>query len=108
MGPFLKLNGIADSYSIIRYNNRTYQSAGVMVVVRGRKIADSELKRFEECQDSSDRHEGWRYFIEKTSLKAGTHPTEATQHRQAELEARESKAMQENETPIRRSPNPRS
>lgn len=108
MDPFLKLNGIADSYAIIRYNRRTYQSAGVIVVVRGREIADSELKRFEECQDSSDRHEGWCYFIEKTSLKAGTDPTEATQHRQAELEARESKAMQQNETPIRRSPNPRS
>lgn len=107
-GPLLKFDGAADSYAIIRYNKRTYESAGVIVVVRGRKIADSELKRFEECQDFSDRHEGWRYFIEKTSLKAGTDPTKATQHRQAELEARESKAMQENETPIRRSPNPRS
>ena len=79
----------------------------MLVVVSGKETADSELKRFEECQDSSDRHEGWRYFIEKTNLKAGTDPTEATQHRQAELEARESKAMQENETPISRSPNPR-
>ena len=107
MDPFLKRDGIAGCYAIIRYNSRTYQSAGVLVVVRGKETADSELKRFEECQDSSDRHEGWRYFIEKTDLKAGTDPTEATRHRQAELEARESKALQENETPINRSPNPR-
>jgi hypothetical protein len=77
----------------------------VLVVVRGKQTADSELKRLEECQDSSDRHEGWRYLIDKTSLKAGMDPIEATQHRQAELEARESKAMQENATAIKRSPN---
>ena len=42
---------------------------------------------------------GWRYFIEKTDLKAGTDPAEATQHRQAELEGRESKALQEVKPP---------
>jgi hypothetical protein len=55
-------------------------------VVRGKQSAESELKKFEDSQDSSDRHEGWRYFIEKTDLKAGTDLAEATQHRQAELE----------------------
>lgn len=93
-GSFLKLFSIADSYAIIRYNIRTYESDGVQVVVRGKQTAESELKRLEECQDSSDRHEGWRYLIDKTSLKAGTDPIEATRHRQAELELRESKAMQ--------------
>jgi hypothetical protein len=94
-GSFLKHVGIAGSYAIIRYNSRTYESDGVLVVVRGKETADSELKRLEKCQDSSDRNEGWRYFIDKTDLKAGTDPAEATQHRQAELEARESKALQE-------------
>lgn len=98
--PSLKRDGTAGCYAIIRYNSRTYQSDGVLVVVRGKETADSELKRFEECQDSSDRHEGWRYFIEKTDLKAGTDPAAATRHRQAELEARELKALQEDETPI--------
>jgi hypothetical protein len=70
----------------------------VLVVVHGEETAKSELKRFEESQDSADRHEGWRYFIEKIDLKAGTNPTEATQHRQDELEARELKALQEDET----------
>jgi len=71
----------------------------VVAVIRGKQSAESELKKFEDSQDSSDRHEGWRYFIEKTGLKAGTDPTEATQHRQAELEGRELKALQETETP---------
>jgi hypothetical protein len=83
------------SYAIIRYNSRTYRSAGVVAVVSGRHNAESELKKFEDSQDSSDRHEGWRYFIDKTDLKAGTDPAEANRHRQAELEARESNAMRD-------------
>jgi hypothetical protein len=79
----------------------------VLVVVNGEETANSELKRFEEGQDSADRHEGWRYFIEKIDLKPGTNPSEATQHRQDELEARELKALQEDETPTTRSQNHR-
>ena len=80
---------------VIRHNVRTYESAGVVEVVKGRTNAESVLKRFEEEQGSSDRHEGWRYFLEKTTLKAGTDPAEATVLRQAELETRESKAAQD-------------
>jgi len=76
----------------------------VLAVIRGKQSAESELKKFEVSQDSSDRHEGWRYFIEKIDLKAGTDPAQATQHRQAELEGRESKALQETETPSSSSP----
>ena len=83
------------SYVVIRHNVRTYESAGVVEVVKGRTNAESTLKNFESEQSSSDRHEGWRYFLEKTTLKAGTDPTEATELRQAELESRESKATQE-------------
>ncbi len=64
-------------------------------VVRGKQSAESALKNFEDAQSSLDRHEGWRYFIEKTTLTAGTDPTEATQRRQAELEVRESRALRE-------------
>ena len=60
--------------------------------------AELELKKFEDAQNSSDRHEGWRYFIDKTDLKAGTDPAEATLHRQAELEKRESEALRETHT----------
>jgi len=98
-GLFLTRDHLTASYAIIRHNIRTYQSAGVLAVVRGKHSAESELKKFEDSQDSSDRHEGWRYFIEKTNLKAGTDPAEATQRRQAELDGRESKALREVVTP---------
>ena len=83
------------SYVVIRHNVRTYESGGVVEVVKGRQNAESTLKRFESEQSSADRHEGWRYFLEKTTLKAGTDPAEATELRQAELERRESKATED-------------
>lgn len=75
-------------------------------MVSGRHNAESELKKLEDFQDSSDRHEGWRYFIDRTDLKAGTDPAEATRLRQAELEARESKAMMKIKTPLLSSQDP--
>jgi hypothetical protein len=72
----------------------------VIAVVKGRHNAESELKAFEESQVSSDRDQGWRYFIEKTNLKAGTDPIEATQDRQAELELRESTALRDTRDPV--------
>lgn len=98
-GLFLTRDDLTSSYAIVRYNSRTYRSAGVVAVVSGRRNADSELKKFEDSQGSLDRLEGWRYLIDRTNLKAGTDPAEATRHRQAELEARESKAMREAKTP---------
>jgi hypothetical protein len=79
----------------------------VLAVVRGKQRAESELKHFEDSQDSLDRHEGWRYFIEKTDLKAGTDPVEATQRRQAELEGRESKALRGTKNTELLSPDPK-
>lgn len=67
-----------------------------MEIVRGKQNAESALKLLEDFQGSADHHEGWRYFYEKTSLKPGTDPAEATRLRQADLEARESKALQAN------------
>jgi len=96
-GLSLTRDELTSSYAIIRHNVRTYRSAGVIAVVRGKQNAEAELKNFEEAQDSSDRHEGWRYFIEKTELKAGTDPAEATDARQADLEVRESKALKESD-----------
>jgi hypothetical protein len=88
------------SYAIIRHNVRTYRSAGVVEVVKGKHLAESTLQKLEACQDSSDHYEGWRYFIEKTDQKPGVNPAEATQQRQKELEVRESKAMQETKTSV--------
>jgi len=97
-GFLLTINDSSASYAIICYNVRTYRSAGVVAVIGGMHQAELELKKFEAAQDSSDRQEGWRYLIDKTDLKAGTDPAEATLHRQAELEKRESKALRETDT----------
>jgi hypothetical protein len=95
MDSLLISDDLMGSYVIIRHNIRTYRSDGVIAVVGGKQRAELELKKVEESQDSSDRHEGWRYLLDKTDLKAGTDPAEATQHRQEELEARELTAMRE-------------
>ena len=105
-GFYLTRDDLTSSYAIIRHNIRTFQSAGVLAVVRGRHNAESELKKFEDSQESSDRHDGWRYFVEKTQVKPRGDPIEATEQRQAELEKRESKALRDATTPIDRSPNP--
>jgi hypothetical protein len=97
---FLTRDDFSASYAIIRHNIRTYRSDGVVEVLRGKQNAESELKKLEASQPPSDRHEGWRYFIERTELKAGTDPAEATKRRQSELEVRESKAMRETTTPF--------
>jgi hypothetical protein len=83
------------SYLIVRHNIRTYESAGVVEVIKGRQNAEMAVRKFEGGQGSADRHEGWRYFCEKTDLKPGTDPAEATCRRQADLESRESKALHE-------------
>jgi len=79
----------------------------VVAVVRGKQNAEATVKELESSESSADRHEGWRYFIEKTQMKAGTDPTEATQRRQEELEKRESKALDESNSPILPGQDPR-
>ena len=91
---------LSASYAIIRHNIRTYRSAGVVEVVKGKQHAESTLHKIEACQDSSDQYEGWRYFIEKTDQKPGIDPAEASRQRQKELEERESKAMQETNSSV--------
>lgn len=77
-------------FAIIRYNARTYESGGVMAVVKGRANAEDIMRQFERSQGSEDRHIGWRYFLEKTDLRAGMDPAEATRLRQTRLDIRES------------------
>ena len=91
---------LSASYAIIRHNVRTYRSAGVVEVVKGKQFAEATLQKLEACQDSSDQHEGWRYFIEKTDQKPGIDPVEATERRQQQLEVRESRAMQETKSSV--------
>jgi hypothetical protein len=81
------------SYAIIRHNIRTYESGGVVLVIKGKENAEIRVKHFETGQSSEDRHAGWRYFVEKSDLKAGMDPAEATNLRQMKLEIRESQAL---------------
>ena len=90
-GLFLTHDETSTVFAIILHNVRTYRSGGVVAVVHGRRNAESTLKDFQEGQSSSDHHAGWRYFLEKSDLAAGTDPTEATHRRQADLERREAK-----------------
>lgn len=95
----LTRDDLKSSYAIIRHNVRTYRSAGVVGVVKGRQLAQSTLQKLEAASaGSSDHHQGWRYFIEKTHQTPGIDPAEATLRRQQELEVRESTAMQEMKT----------
>ncbi len=80
-------------YAVIRHNVRTYESGGVVGVVKGRQNAEATMRQFEVGQSSEDRQLGWRYFLEKSELSAGTDPQEATHLRQMELEVRESQAV---------------
>jgi len=80
------------SFAVIRYNLRTYESGGVMAVIKGKESAEVVLKQFEQSQTSEDRHIGWRYFMEKTDLRVGMDPAEATNLRQSRLEMRESES----------------
>jgi hypothetical protein len=93
------------SYAIILHNVRTYRSAGVVAIVRGKQKAESALKQFQDSDSPSNHHEGWRYFMEKTDLAVGTDPGEATNLRQADLERRESNEPQGTESVARPSSN---
>ncbi len=82
-------------YALIRHNVRTYESGGVVEVISGKQNAEMLMRQFEQGQASTERHAGWRYFLEVTNIKAGTDPAEATATRQSALESRESKEMLE-------------
>ena len=42
---------LSASYAIIRHNVRTYRSAGVVEVVKGKQLTESTLQKLEACQD---------------------------------------------------------
>jgi hypothetical protein len=67
----------------------------VVQVIQGKLNAELSVKHLDAGESSEDRHAGWRYFLEKTEIKPGTDPAEATQLRQQELETRESDALRD-------------
>lgn len=62
-------------------------------MIHGRQNAEATMREYQNRQASPDAHEGWRYFLEKSDLKAGTDPAQATHLRQRDLEIRESKEL---------------
>ena len=81
---------LKSSFAIVRFNARTYESGGVMAVVKAHAAAEHLLRDYEFGQSEQDRHNGWRYFLEETDLLPGMDADEATKLRQARLERRES------------------
>jgi len=78
---------------LIRFNLKTYESAGVMAVVRGHAAAETLLRDFEWGQNEEDRYAGWRYFLEESELEAGMDAGRATKLRQLQLDRREAKSL---------------
>jgi len=78
------------SFAIIRYNWRTYESGGVVEVVKGRNNATLAIQRLDGAQSKEDWNHGWRYFAEISDLKPGTDTAKATSLRQESLDRRES------------------
>jgi hypothetical protein len=80
------------SFAIIRFNEKTYISGGVVAVVKGSDSAQRTLNDFEWSQTQEDRSSGWRYFLEESDLQPGTDPQKATRLRQLRLDLQESQA----------------
>jgi hypothetical protein len=85
-------NSLEHSFAVIRFNEKTYMSGGVVAVVKGTETAQRALNDFEWCQSQEDRSSGWRYFLEETDLQPGTDPSKATRLRQLRLDLLESQA----------------
>ena len=62
------------SFAVVRFNERTYQSGGVMAVIKGTEAAERTLNDFDWCQGDDNRRAGWRYFLEATDLPPGMDP----------------------------------
>ena len=77
------------SFAVVRFNERTYQSGGVMAVIEGTEAAERTLDDFHWFQSDENRRAGWRYFLEETDLRSGMDPEKATALRQVRLDLQE-------------------
>jgi hypothetical protein len=78
------------SFAVVRFNEQTYQSGGVVAVIKGIEAAQRTLKDFDWCQSEENRRVGWRHFLEETDLRPGMDPEKATKLRQVRLDLQES------------------
>jgi hypothetical protein len=77
------------SFAVVRFNERTYQSGGVVAVIKVMEAAQRTLNDFDWCQSEEHPREGWRYFLEETNLQPGMDPEKATTLRQVRLDLQE-------------------
>jgi hypothetical protein len=77
------------SFAVVRFNEQTYQSGGVVAVIKGIEAAQTTLNDFDWCQSEENRRAGWRYFLEKTDLSPGMDPEKATTLRQVRFDLQE-------------------
>jgi hypothetical protein len=82
-------NKFDSSFAVVRFNGRTYQSGGVVAVIKGIKVAQRTLDDFDWGESEENRRAGWRYFLEKTDLPPGMDPEKATTLRQVRLDLQE-------------------
>jgi hypothetical protein len=78
------------SFAVVRFNERTYESGGVVAVIEGTESAQRTLDDFDWFQSDDNRRAGWRYFLEETDLRSGMDPEKATILRQVRLDLAES------------------
>jgi hypothetical protein len=81
-------------FAIVRYNRLTYQSGGVMAIIRGRGKAETEVAQFESEQSIEDRFGGWGFFLEPTDFHPGMDLERATSLRQTRQDVIETKAQE--------------
>jgi hypothetical protein len=79
------------SFAVVRFNERTYQSGGVVAIIKGVEAAKRTLANFDSCQSEENRRAGWRYFLEKTDLRPGMDPEKATKLRQVRFDLQQSR-----------------
>jgi hypothetical protein len=77
------------SFAAVRFNERTYQSSGVMAVIKETEAAERTLNDFDWFQSDDNRRAGWRCFLEATDLRSGMDPEKAPRLRQVRLDLQE-------------------
>jgi hypothetical protein len=77
------------SFAVVRFNERTYESGGVVAVIKGIEAAQRTLDDFDWRQSEESRRAGWRHFLEETELRPGMDPEKATKLRQVRFDLQE-------------------
>jgi hypothetical protein len=78
------------SFAVVRFNEQTYLSGGIVAVIRGIEAAQKTVNDFGLYQSEENRRAGWCYFLEETDLRPGMDPEKATKLRQVRLDLQES------------------